>query len=67
MRKSRYDEAEGGEIKRWRLVNTFSATESKNLSKTFCIVVLEAFLLIRKKRGSDHNFERTKTKTEGNS
>jgi len=28
MRKSRYDEAEGGEIKRWRLVKTFSAIES---------------------------------------
>ena len=28
MRKSRYDEAESGELKRWRLVNTFSAIES---------------------------------------
>jgi hypothetical protein len=28
MRKSRYDEAEGGEIKRWRLVKSFSAIES---------------------------------------
>jgi len=35
MRKSRYDEAEGGEIKRWRLVKSFSAIESttKNLIK----------------------------------
>jgi hypothetical protein len=29
MRKSRYDEAKGGENKRRRLVNTFSAIESK--------------------------------------
>ena len=42
MRKSRYDEAESGENKRWRLVNTFSATESKNLSYIFCIVVLKS-------------------------
>jgi hypothetical protein len=35
MRKSRYDEAEGGEIKRWKLVNTFSAIESISKLKFF--------------------------------
>jgi hypothetical protein len=38
MRKSRYDEAEGGENKRQRLVNTFSAIEP--ISKNFITILL---------------------------
>ena len=38
MRKSRYDEAEGGENKRQRLVNTFSATKSIKLQIFWCSV-----------------------------
>jgi hypothetical protein len=37
MRKSRYDEAEGGEIKRWKLVNTFSAIESISKNPSFLV------------------------------
>ena len=41
MRKSRYDEAEGGENKRQRLVNTFSAIEPTTKTKFFSVPVLE--------------------------
>jgi hypothetical protein len=44
MRKSRYDEAEGGENKRWRLVNTFSAIESISKTQVFSVPVLERFV-----------------------
>ena len=38
MKISRYDEAEGGENKRRKLVNTFSATESISVPKLEYIV-----------------------------